>query len=165
MATTTNHALRYPIGSDNNDTAQAFQNLAEDVDEILPGLIYEGNAVHAATASQNGNLTIDTEIYDVGTVGSVGSGTFTVPDAGIYLGIVEAELTLGPSGHIRLTLEITTGTAGPNISKSLTVVGSNSNSNRIFVMDASDVLTLSYEELTGSAGTIDVTLKIYKLGV
>ena len=50
------------------------------------GLVYHGTGAQAFTADQTlTNVTIDTEVFDIGTVGAVGSAVLTVPSTGLYV--------------------------------------------------------------------------------
>ena len=77
------------------------------------GLVYHGTGTQAFTPLQTANVTIDTEVYDIGSVGSVGSAVLTIPSTGLYATVfqVSAVPDAGSSPEVDFYLAGTAPTA------------------------------------------------------
>lgn len=54
------------------------------LDDKPPYLVYHGTGTQGFSGGIDADITIDTEVYDRGTVGSVGSAVLFIPETGLY---------------------------------------------------------------------------------
>ena len=125
------------------------------LDARTPYIVYHGSGTQVYTASQTANFTIDTEVFDAGTVGAVGSAVLTIPSAGLYVLVIQASYS-ATGGSVGPTSS-SAGVLLPRSVTAATVV----NSNTAF-LTAAITVTLTFTD-TGSGGTLTFDVKLYRI--
>jgi hypothetical protein len=121
------------------------------------GLVYHGTGTQEFTAFQTTDVTIDTEVFDIGTVGAVGSAVLTAPADGLYVLVLAGSRSAG-LGQINFTTAIPTATANPELSINV------ANTKRLSVplwLASGDTMSLSAVETFSATLTFDV--KLYRI--
>lgn len=136
------------------DAVNVTQLVAAD-----PTLIYQGSGTQAFTAGQTADVTIDTEVFDIGSVGAVGSAAFEIPTAGLYL--FHVAFSAPSSFQTRFTV-----TTGANVLPAQGFLGTgsfNSQGATIAYMNLSDVVTFSATESAGVSETLTFSVRVIRL--
>jgi len=120
-----------------------------------PFLVYHGSGTQVYSAGQAAGFTIDTETFDIGTVGAIGSAVLTIPSTGLYALVIQA--SYGATGG---SVGPTSSSAGVLLPRSVTAA-TVTNSNTTFLTSASTV-TLTFTD-TGSGGTLTFDVKLYRI--
>ena len=124
------------------------------------GLVYHGTGTQAFTALQaSTDVTIDTEVFDIGTVGAVGSAVLTAPTDGLYVLVLAGSRSAG-TGEVNFAATVPSANSNPGFG--LTVAATK----RLpvsFWLSSGDTMSLRGSEALNAAATITFDVKLYRI--
>jgi hypothetical protein len=134
--------------------ANRLETLITTLNARPPILVYHGTGTQSYTVAPPANFTIDTEVFDSGTVGAVGSAVLTIPSTGLYVLVIQASTSAGVSN-----IAPTSSTAGSLAQRTVSTAGGNA-SNTVY-LTSGGTITLTIAAIDASTITFDV--KLYRI--
>ena len=133
--------------------------LEGQLDARPPFLVYHGTGTQAFTALQTSTgVTIDTEVFDIGTVGAVGSAVLTAPTDGLYVLVLAGSISAG-TGEV----DFAATTPSANNDPGLTIVAAEERISVPLWLSSGNTMSLRGNEVQNAAATITFDVKLYRI--